>query len=567
MIITKYSRVASLTATKSAVFDVLKALDCATALAVFIMLKHDDFTDFAKLHSKPVDFNNVNTFSDAFFAVNLVKKSEGLISSEGILEASYKKFVQAELSCRETNRLFMLRDQGYLKFDNRVERVLFYARRKIAEILARSRIWDHDGGFGPGASSTCKGENTHLLCKTTAFPICGRNLWPHLRKYLQHSGSYAASIMGVEVSGPVSILNPIFQEFNEMTTVPKDFRSKRVIAIEPDGNIFFQKMLGNWVRTCLRADGLDLNRRQPVHGRLACEGSISDAFATIDFESASDTVSFQLVKDLLPRYAFRLLDKSRSAYTRLPDGRTIKNEKFSSMGNGFTFELETLIFYGILHGCYKELKLMAHSYDTPSCNMSVFGDDVICLTKAAKLFIEVCRVVGFKTNLDKTYLSGEFRESCGYDYYKGIKVASLRVKKLLENDFDRIDLANRLRSRTLLGDFSDPRFKNAWQNLIRPVAAVLKTFGPFDSFNTVIWTSIHDTRYARSLNGSRLWIRRPKLLPRREGRLFGANAHVSAMLYVCPSALSLSKRGSGKYFCMTNSSVDHYDPSKGLWLS
>lgn len=568
MFITKYKHVASLAATKETAIGILQALDCSTALAVAIMIRYDDYTDYAALTIRTADFLDVNAFRDAYFAYNLLRKLEGLTPSDDLDEASYKKYVSAELACRATNELFVKRSLGHLKFNGLVERVLFYARRKIGDILAVSRIWEHDAGFGPGASSSCRGEYSHLLWKTATYPICNRNLWPSLRCYIKDSVSYLSAITNVRVSASTSLINPVYQEFNELTTVPKDFRSNRVIAIEPDGNIFYQKMLGKWIRCCLRAAGLDLNNRQPVNGRLAREGSINDRFATIDFESASDTVSYELVKDLLPAYAFRQLDKSRSSHTMLPNGRLVKNAKFSSMGNGFTFELETLIFYSILYGCYKELGIRDRLYDSPSCNMSVFGDDVICLKQASEMFIQVCTAVGFKVNKEKTFTSGPFRESCGYDYYAGISVKPLRIKKLLKTDFDRIDLANRMRLIYSIGDYSDGRFKRTWERLIRPINRELKNFGPFGSFNTVIWTSIHDTAYPRSFNGFRLWIRRPKLLPRREDSASHCNAaYVSAMYYVSPSALSLSKRGPGRYYSMKNSSIDCFDQSWGRWLT
>jgi hypothetical protein len=73
------------------------------------------------------------------------------------------------------------------------------------------------------------------------------------------------------------------------------------------------------------------------------------------------------------------------------------------MGNGFTFELMTLI-----------LLSLSRSLDSSA---SVFGDDIIIATDKSKRLIECLEAVGFTVNVDKTFTSGPFRESCGANYH------------------------------------------------------------------------------------------------------------------------------------------------------
>jgi len=79
-------------------------------------------------------------------------------------------------------------------------------------------------------------------------------------------------------------------------------------------------------------------RDQSVNQRYALLGSIDGSLATIDLSSASDTVSYALVMSLLPSGWFDLLDLFRSECVEVPGG-VIELEKFSSMGNAYTFEL------------------------------------------------------------------------------------------------------------------------------------------------------------------------------------------------------------------------------------
>jgi hypothetical protein len=95
-------------------------------------------------------------------------------------------------------------------------------------------------------------------------------------------------------------------------------------------------------------------------------------------------------------------------------GRVLTLEKFSSMGNGFTFELETLIFKSLIRG----IALYCGLEDDSSC----YGDDIICNPQLGLAIQFYFPAFGFKTNREKTFLTGNFRESCGGDYRLGCDV-------------------------------------------------------------------------------------------------------------------------------------------------
>jgi hypothetical protein len=160
----------------------------------------------------------------------------------------------------------------------------------------------------------------------------------------------------------------------------------------------------------LLAVGVDI-RDQTRNQRLAASGSLTGALATLDLSSASDTISREIVFELLPLDWAIYLARARTQEVLLPNGAVLSQEKFSSMGNGFTFPLETLIFWGLAAACCRS-----------DSDVSVYGDDIIVPTEHFEYLTEVLVACGFVVNTKKSYASGPFRESCGKDYIMGIDV-------------------------------------------------------------------------------------------------------------------------------------------------
>lgn len=218
----------------------------------------------------------------------------------------------------------------------------------------------------------------------------------------------------------------LFTRGNKFATVPKTAQTDRCIAIEATLNVYFQLAVGTvlrkrWKESC----GWDLATAQFAHRKAAQTASMLGHLATIDLKNASDTVSKVLVKILLGgTQLYSLLDDLRSKHTFI-DGRWVLLEKFSSMGNGFTFELESLIFAAI---CFEVMTLKGFVPRFGE-NLFVFGDDIIVPTDVAELVVRVLQWLGFTANLKKTFLTGEFRESCGADFFRGDPVRAFYLKK------------------------------------------------------------------------------------------------------------------------------------------
>lgn len=213
------------------------------------------------------------------------------------------------------------------------------------------------------------------------------------------------------------------------TTVPKNDNIRRMIAIEPTANMFLQQGLMTMMYDRMRTVSLDVDSLPNIHQELARVSSIVGINATIDFSSASDCVSRDFIKWLLPEDWFCALDAVRSPYMSL-NGKLCNLNMFSTMGNAVTFPLETIVFFALMQSTVQTLERRNTILPERSIysKVSVFGDDCIIPSYAANLFIQIAESVGFIVNKDKTFIDDNgFRESCGGDFYHGRNVRPIYI--------------------------------------------------------------------------------------------------------------------------------------------
>jgi len=227
-----------------------------------------------------------------------------------------------------------------------------------------------------------------------------------------------------------------------MFTVPKTSEIDRVACKEPEINMYMQRAVGDFIRRRLRKRArINLND-QTINQKLAYRGSLDPGhpeyapLATIDLSSASDSVSESLVVRLLPPSWFCLLNDIRVKTVSI-DGVDHDMSMFSTMGNGFTFELESLLFYALAR---------ATMYHTATKGrVSVYGDDLIVPKSAAPRFAKVLQWFGFKLNSKKSFWKGSFRESCGAHWFRGHDVTPFFLRGPLLSVPDLINQLNQLR--------------------------------------------------------------------------------------------------------------------------
>ena len=299
---------------------------------------------------------------------------------------------------------------------------------------------------------------------------------------------------------------------NRFTTVFKDAKKDRGICVEPSLNVAYQLAIGTEISRRMKRSYLRWDKRYcaDMHKLLARLGSLTRAIATIDLKMASDTICRVLVELLLPNDWYRLVADTRSSHT-LIEGRWVKLEKFSSMGNGYTFELETLLFF-TLAKAVEEIEGVREDAFTPGLTTSVFGDDIIVPMSVSNQVISCLAFFGFTPNKSKTFVTGRFRESCGGDYLNGFDVRPHYQKEELNEPRQLISLANGL-SR-LGGRFrhlgNDRFHRRPWFKCLDALPRNIRQIrGPAELGDLVIadenWLSYNDVRVRGGIRYVRVW--------------------------------------------------------------
>lgn len=366
-----------------------------------------------------------------------------------------EKWLKTELRNARTNvRLY----GGETSFNmgSRVhsEDVLDFARRVIARVLGpEPRLDQLVGSFSGGASTRVRREIGATARKFMGQAHVTAEALPWILPIILQCQGW--------VSNNPQVLEPVVVGGNVMFTVEKTTVIDRVACKEPELNMFAQKAIGDLIRRKLKRYGIDLND-QSINRSLAREGSKSGHLATIDLSSASDSVTTGLVARLLPPGWFVLLDAVRSKRTLIGD-EWHENQMFSSMGNGFTFELETLVFFALA-------RAVAY-YSHVRGRISVYGDDIIVPVSMVSQLIAVFGFCGFMVNVTKSHYRGHFRESCGGHYLRGGDVTPFYIKEPIDTLERLIHFLNRLRkwAGQCFGDICDPRVYPVWRKWSRHV--------------------------------------------------------------------------------------------------
>jgi len=123
----------------------------------------------------------------------------------------------------------------------------------------------------------------------------------------------------------------------------------------------------------------------------------------------------------------------RSTSAKLPDGRVISSlRKFASMGSALCFPIEAMYFYTIcVIALLKDADLPVSGANVfnVSRQIYVYGDDLIVPTDKANIVLAYLHKYNCKVNSSKTFVSGNFRESCGADAYLGYDVTPVYLRR------------------------------------------------------------------------------------------------------------------------------------------
>lgn len=437
--------------------SILEGLDTPVSLKVFKLLSAatldsdaDALSQLKKLTIQPSDYTDfmIDEFRLDFQAVSLLSKLPNVFGSD-LKQAALDAFSSAEYQCNRVNRDFLSGNRD-LQFSRCETSISFDdIKRKLNHILGKAPTLEELsqlGGWGPGAS--------YALSREMASPEYKSEYENTITYKLLQVIQYDVYDWLPWLKGKTFELVP----GNLVTTVPKNLKTDRTIAIEPGLNSFFQKGIGSQIRRRLRRFNIDLNNQG--FNQAVPEVAIRDGLCTIDLAAASDSISLEFVRRVLPYEWLELIELTRSERGTFFGRKTkekiwFEYEKVSSMGNGFTFELESALFFSVLLalGIPKEL-------------CYVYGDD-LCFP--ADRYYDVCaalRGCGFEVNSEKSFASGLFYESCGVYTFNGAIVNPIKVKDLLNGSKDFIVLANKIRLFSSLlcnGDGCSRRLLPSWR--------------------------------------------------------------------------------------------------------
>lgn len=406
----KFNQLKSLKALEGCILDLLEEINTPRSLALALSYRYNNFktVDVELLSCEPLDYICPIDYKKDSQAVAFFKKSLYLENSSDLNNEAVTNFLRIEKE---------LLDFNLCKKTSFYKATVYTAARLMRNLLGRvPEVEDLKVSYTSGATFSLRASDATIAAKLSNRLDVTPLAKPYLLKWLGSESLLfrAYQDLGItEVSG------------NKFSTVPKDFRKNRTICKEPLGNMLLQRGFGLHIKDRLKRIGIYIETGQSDH--ISMLKYFSEAFSTIDQSDASDRISSSLVKDLLPLEWFHTLDRIRSRKTTMPDGSIIELEKFMTQGNGFTFELETAIFY-----CLTQAMIL-NNYGKKGI-VSVYGDDTIVSVHHGKFIVEHLDVFGLKVNTEKSYVEGPFKESCGFDIFSGKVVRPIYLKEFESNE-------------------------------------------------------------------------------------------------------------------------------------
>jgi hypothetical protein len=355
------------------------------------------------------------------------KYNEKDTPSDGACSAALSKFLKVNERCKDfTPEPADIRDEELLNGVANVIEKFWYVDGETPLVSTFDQLYDR-GRLGSGMNRFSRGSDLYTKIWDSPLSATSESLLYIWHRLSLRDVRWAAAERHRHKEHGTHIVAG-----NKLSFVNKNVAVARCISTEPTVNMWFQLGLEDAMRErlshlyCLR-----LEVQQDINKALARRGSKTGRLATIDLESASDSVSIGLLKRILPPDMFRWLMILRSPVTHLPNGREHVLEMVSTMGNGYTFPLQTLIFTAAVITSYRHLGIKPEfGGSAANRNLGVFGDDIIVDSRAFSTITRLLRMMGFVVNSDKTFHEGPFRESCGGDYVSGHHCRGVYIKRL-----------------------------------------------------------------------------------------------------------------------------------------
>lgn len=383
-----------------------------------------------------------------YLLASLIKKFQFSSDKDERIARATEIFLSAESECKSYNQEnYKSLSEPETEWANNIR---IYAQQFLRKLLGPelpgSRALLDKSRHGPGATIGTDGGDISAYHKFAGWPYsCTKDAYRYARFAIETDQRWFGALqnsyrkrMKIPMHYPID-MERFWAEVidisygNRITFVPKDARKERTIAIEPTLNLYLQLGVDGFIRRRLKRFGVDLddqrkNQRLAHVGSLHCEGE--DSFVTIDLSAASDSISLKLCEMLLPTDWFSYLKDLRCQNGSIgdvdrPDSVFIEYEKISSMGNGYTFALESALFTALV---WAVMKADGVPFDRDA--FAVYGDDIIVKKRFYFKVVEALRLAGFALNLEKTFVYGPIRESCGTDWLHGSPIRPVLLTKV-----------------------------------------------------------------------------------------------------------------------------------------
>jgi hypothetical protein len=345
-----------------------------------------------------------------------------------------RKYMECEQEIKDADVLIPEED---FKSFSRISALLFQ------DVFAEFENAFYEGKLMPkhGPGATADGLRGNAKFNQLEWPLELEKVFPYGEYASPSWRFYAEAVSNVDFLEPGAV-RPV-----KVITVPKTLKTPRIIAVEPTCMQYMQQAVAKKLVELLEVKRIGLNNRPNVilnqigfehqmpNRLLAQRGSLTGDLATLDLSEASDRVSIRHVDSLVANFSLlrEALFATRSSKAKVPENGVITLFKYASMGSALCFPVEAMVFLTcVYHGIEKELNRRVARRDVIAFGdkVRVYGDDIIVPIEYVRSVISSLELFGFKVNKNKSFWNGKFRESCGGDYYSGVDVTPVKVRRV-----------------------------------------------------------------------------------------------------------------------------------------
>ena len=342
---------------------------------------------------------------------------------------AFSKFIETERELEKKEGEWTQAD--YLAF-SRISNLLF--GRVLAECDLRIATGELTPKHGPGATADRLVGNRKYELKQWTWRLEG--VFPSV-DYILPSHRYYHDLKDVAFASLEEEL-PV-----RVISVPKTLKTPRLIAIEPTCMQYTQQAVASAITELCENDNIVQRfitfRSQELNQFSARIGSLDGSLATLDLSEASDRVSNLLVRQMLHGYTnlSEAVQACRSLRADVAGHGVIPLTKFASMGSALTFPIECMVFLTLCFlGIEKRIgrRLTLRDVIRHTGKVRAYGDDLIVPNADAVAVTETLELYGFKVNVNKSFSVGNFRESCGKEYFRGVDVSIVKCRREFPSD-------------------------------------------------------------------------------------------------------------------------------------